>query len=169
MAPKGVTMSSASRSQLISQSFQDLVEHLETVFRQLMNPNKVSVDILGLKIDYEPSKIREDASQLIAFLTARKVLYQQISHELWTEVFRSLDEISRQLVALQSRMAVRGPGSVADALAGMIRLIGAYVGDFENSFRAHMANPLKQDLVPPHRERDWPILGDAGDALASIA
>ena len=137
------------------------------VIKEFFNPESAVINLGAVKLKYS-EKMRQDVSDVLAFLEGKRVLFARIEDELWGHVFDSLRQIREALVKVCGSLTTKGPRDVKAATDFMQDLVVSYLAEYEADFMRFMDTPSLQQIPRSHREREWPRLGEASDDLIAL-
>jgi hypothetical protein len=107
---------------------------------------------------------RQDAARIVK-LASKRVLFAEIDHEIWQYVFKALHKIRRELETVMGNLVVSEP-NISNIVRMMTHAIAIYLSVHETDYLRFMSQPSK--LSVPHRERNWPGLGETAQDLLSL-
>ena len=140
-----------------SKSFKQLV-------KDFFSPESAEVNLGAIKLRYT-NVMRQDIAQVLAMLREKRVLFANTEHEIWEYVFVSLLQLRGALSELSGKLQTKGPNDVKASVNFMVDTISGYLAQYQADYTRFMHDPRQQFLSPPHRERNWPSLGDAAEDL----
>jgi hypothetical protein len=140
---------------------------IRRIWRDFLNPDDAGLTIGALSLKYK-DRSKADIQRVLSVATSKRVLFGETDSEIWEHVFQSLKQLREEFSTLSGSLTQATSKDARDIADHVAILFGTYLSTYEADYLRFMSSPKYPKLSVPHKERNWPALGDAAADLIEL-